>query len=371
VKVRIFLSALAMAAMLGASALAAEKPDAAAGAVRPEPKLVLVTFDGVRWEDVFRGADPKLAADAKFVEPDILSDWVKPAWLDPANRREALMPFVHGVVAKDGVVLGDRDVGECAHVANDMWFSYPGYNELLTGRPDPRILENDDIPNPNVTFLEFLNRRPDFQGRVEAVGTWTLFPNIINSKRSGVPVNAELGGRYPTDVQTARFALEAVEKHKPRVLYVAFGDTDELAHAGDYDQYLSAIERGDAFLRLLWDRLQADPFYRDQTTLIVTTDHGRGHEPLGAWRDHSAVRYHQLNPDYQPEYNKTGVIGSDNVWFAAMGPAVVRSGAADYRGKTCAESRQVAASALQALGQDWRAFDKGAGAPFAFIAKAR
>ncbi len=367
---RIILSAFAIAVAMGASALAAEK-SAASGDIQPEAKLVLVTFDGARWEDVFRGADPKLAADPKFVEPDVLSDWVKPAFLDPANRREALMPFVHGTMARDGVVIGDRDAGECAHVANDMWFSYPGYNEILTGRPDPRIVENDDKPNQNVTFLEHLNRRAGFQGRVEAVGTWTLFPNIINAKRSGVPVNASFGGRYPTDVQTARYAIEAVEKNKPRVLYVAFGDTDELAHAGDYDQYLTALERGDDFLRQLWERLQADPFYRGQTTLIVTTDHGRGHEPLGAWRDHSAVRYHQLNPDYQPEYNKTGVIGSDNVWFAAMGPAVVRSGAAEYRGKNCAESRQVAASALQALGLNWRDFDKGAGAPFAFIAKTR
>jgi hypothetical protein len=46
-------------------------------------------------------------------------------------------------------------------------------------------------------------------------------------------------------------------------------------------------------------------------------------------------------------------------------PATVGEGA------SCAETRQVAASILTLLGQDWKAFDAGAGQPFAFIAPRR
>lgn len=79
------------------------------------------------------------------------------------------------------------------------------------------------------------------------------------------------------------------------------------------------------------------------------------------------MRYHKLNPDYQPQYNETGVEGSGNVWFAAIGPAVRREGANTQAAGQCAETRQVAASSLSALDQDWRQFDPEAGAPFPFI----
>jgi hypothetical protein len=166
---------------------------------------------------------------------------------------------------------------------------------------------------------------------------------------------------------TWRFGRQLLLKDKPRVLYLAFGDTDEYAHGGDYMNYLAAIERGDDVLRQIWEIIQADPYYREQTTLIVTTDHGRGETPVESWQDHSAMRYHKLNPDYQPQYNETGVEGSGNVWFAAIGPAVRREGANTQAAGQCAETRQVAASSLSALDQDWRQFDPEAGAPFPFI----
>ena len=46
-----------------------------------------------------------------------------------------------------------------------------------------------------------------------------------------------------------------------------------------------AMHSADAYLQLLWEKLQSHPQYRGTTTMIVTTDHGRGDPPLG-WRDH-------------------------------------------------------------------------------------
>ncbi|MBL8554262.1 MAG: alkaline phosphatase family protein [Phenylobacterium sp.] len=328
-----------------------------AAAADVDRRLVLVTLDGLPWTEVFRGADPARADDKTFTTERAL---IRKDFLDPPDRRAALMPFLTGPVAKQGVLLGDRDHGGCAAVANDRWFSYPGYNEILTGRPDPAIGSNAHGSNANVTFLEWLNRRPEFRGKVEVAASWDVFDQII-PPRSGVRVNAGWAGGgtagpiaalqrdaprlWPTarlDGFTQAWAMEALKVRKPRVLYVAYDETDDFAHDGRYDQMLWAARRADGFVAELWRTLQADPAYAGKTTLIVTTDHGRGTQAPDAWKHHGPK-----------------APGSDAIWIAAIGPGV-RAGAAPVG---CASQSQIAATALKALGLDVAAFDPRAGAP--------
>ena len=58
----------------------------------------------------------------------------------------------------------------------------------------------------------------------------------------------------------------------------------------------------DHFVEQLWDTLQRLPAYRDQTTFIITTDHGRGSGPV-EWKEHGVEEK-----------------GSENIWIAVMGP---------------------------------------------------
>src|SRR5262249_41249382 len=106
------------------------------------------------------------------------------------ERREALMPFLWGVVCKEGQIFGDPSVNSIAKVTNGRNFSYPGYSELLCGIADNRIDSNDRFPNPNVNVLEFLNNRPSHAGGVAAFATWELMPWILNVERSKLPVVA-------------------------------------------------------------------------------------------------------------------------------------------------------------------------------------
>lgn len=358
-------------ATIAALLLAAPAPAPA----RPVPRapdgdqrLVLVTLDGTRWREVFGGPDAALVADKRFTDPD-LQEAVTRAWATGPDHGAALAPFLHGAAAQGGVLFGNRDGGQCMEVRNGLWFSYPGYNEMLTGRADDaRITSNDKLANPNVTFLEWLNRRAGFAGRVAAVGTWDVFPYILNAGRSGIAVNAAFAGRYPTDTLTMRAAFAILRTSRPRVLYVGLGDTDELAHIGDYDQYLAAINRDDDFIGELWRTLQADPAYRGRTTLIVTTDHGRGTSGGAAWTEHGSARAVALDPGGFTLPDKAGFPGSEQIWFAAFGPGVH---GAKLAAGTCLYQNQIAASALAALGQDWRAFDAGAGAPMPFFAQGR
>ena len=342
---------------------------AAFGATAQErpPAVVLVTIDGVRWQEIFRGADPTLVAQPKYVADDLKENATK-SWVDVPDRAATLTPFLHSATEQGGVLIGNRDAGECARVTNDMWFSYPGYNEILTGKADNTITANEFGLNRNVTVLEWLNRQPAFHGRVSVVGNWDVFTDIVNSKRSGVPTNVGMGKAWPTEVLTARYALEGLGHGDTRAMFVGFGDTDDYAHLGDYYQYLSALNRADDWIRQIWETIQANPELRGRTTMIVTADHGRGDNPPDAWREHASQTYlDKVAPDYLPEYRKTGITGSNNVWMVALGPAVRPSGAGAYRGGACAGSNQIAASMLTALGADWKAFDAGAGAPLAFI----
>ena len=241
---------------------------------RPRPttrNVVLVTTDGLRWQEVFRGADDSLLnkKDGGVADPDALR---RAFWREtPEARREALLPFLWSTVARQGQVFGNRDKKSLAHVTNGKNFSYPGYNELFTGSADPRIDSNAKRPNPNVSVLEWLHRKPAFRGEVAAVASWDLFPFILNVERSGLTVNAgwmPLGGPSLTesqallnrlmsrsvrdwensrnDVLTFQVALEHLRRDTPRVFYVGFGDTDEYAHGGRYDQYLRAAHDADA-----------------------------------------------------------------------------------------------------------------------------
>lgn len=157
------------------------------------------------------------------------------------------------------------------------------------------VIPNDPVPNPNVTALEWLNRRPGFAGRVRAFATWRAFHAIFNEARSGIPVNAGLqplggGGAdvalidklqadtpHPWsederfDAFTHAYAMRSLVVDQPRLLYVGYGEPDAHAHAGTYDEYLLAINRADRFLKELWDAAQADPAWVARTTMIVTT----------------------------------------------------------------------------------------------------
>ena len=163
---------------------------AAPGQTPRARNVVLIVADGLRWQEVFRGPERTLMnEDCGGVEdPAALA---LEFWKDTAaERRRALLPFLWDVVARDGQIFGNLDVGSSARVSNGLDFSYPGYNEMLTGIPDPRIDTNDPIPNPNVTVFEWLNGMAAYRGKAAAYATWSVFDAIFNRARSGLRICA-------------------------------------------------------------------------------------------------------------------------------------------------------------------------------------
>lgn len=342
--------------------------------------IILISIDGLRWQEVFRGLDINLASNEEYSSR---SEYILKEFKGN-DSAEKLMPFLHQVVMKEGSIIGNKDKSSCAQVTNPWYFSYPGYNEILTGRADPEINSNSAIANPNVTFLEWLNKKqPAFENSVVAFSSWDVFPFIINTERSGVPVNIgpkenpenefektlnRLSGDIPSPWKTVRldafthhYALSYMKAHHPRVTYIAYGETDDFAHDGEYDQYVIAANRTDRFIREIWEFIQQDNFYQNKTTLMITSDHGRGEYPEETWQHHASKKAMKGYMESLAEYEE-GIVGSENVWIAAFGPGIKQQGLIET-GESCVGSNQVAASLLYLLDFDYKDFNPDAGKP--------
>lgn len=343
--------------------------------------VVVVTIDGLRWQEVFSGADSKLIEHKDFVKDPAQ---LKQAYWDDntQTRREKLMPFLWQTIAKQGVVVGNRELGSKMSVANDWYFSYPGYNEILTGQADPEIDSNALENNKNVTFLEWLNNKPAYGQKLAAFGSWDAFPYIFNEQRSGLYVNAtfdsyhiqpqsaemallnELQAQTPspwqnvrTDSFTYRFAKDYLTHIQPKAMVISLGETDDFAHEGHYDRYLHATKRTDAYLEDLWHTIQSTPGYRNNTTLLIVTDHGRGYN-ADDWQHHASKKavsgYMKKLSHFQQ-----GIIGADEIWMAAIGPDIKPLG--ELKAHKEFKQDQIAATALTILGENPQQFNPQAG----------
>jgi hypothetical protein len=345
------ITAVSLSLLFAASAFAAKTQN-----------VVLIVSDGLRWQEVFTGA-----------EEDLLNDKAGGSWLSdkdlrkrywratPSERRAALFPFLWGTVAKQGQIFGNQNAGSVAHVTNGKAFSYPGYNEMTTGFPNDAIDSNEFGPNPTPTVFEWLNKFGEFRGRVAVYGTWSVYDNIFNKQRSGLvmqtgwtpppkkehdtPRDALLRRLYETstqfdeeDVDDALLQvplLDYVKSAKPRVLFVGYGETDNWAHQGRYDLVLDSAHRMDGFVKELWDTMQAMPEYRGTTTFIITCDHGRG-SGLTEWKEHGVEEK-----------------GSENIWIAVIGPDTPSLG--ERRQIGAVTQAQIAATVAAFVGKDYHA----------------
>jgi len=321
----------------------ADKGNSAIDNTASGTNLVLVTIDGLRWQELFSGADPALLKNEKFVRQG--HHVQEKFWHDnEEKRRQLLMPFFWSTFVKEGMVIGNRNIGSNMSIANQWHFSYPGYSEIFTGVADHSINSNKKKLNPQISFLEWLNTKEDYQHKLAAFGSWDVFPFILNKERSQLYINAgfdsakgyalsnqakllnNLQKEIPSpwhnvrlDSFTYRYAKDYLLTVKPKVMIIALGETDDFA--------------------------------------MITTDHGRGSN-ADDWQHHAsklAVQGYMKNLKAFPN----GIIGSENIWFAAMGPGVRARG--EIKTTQEVKQNQIAATALTLLGEDPKAFNSTAG----------
>ena len=238
--------------------------------------VVLITFDGARTQEVFGGLDLDILKDKTRrgnVEDSAL---YKKYWAATAEeRRLKLMPFFWGTLMKDhGSIAGNRALGSAVMTTNRMWFSYPGYSEILTGQAhDDVIKSNDRNRNPFPSFLEYLKGKLRLSSnQVASFGSWDVFNWIAEHEEGAITINAghesydhpDPAIRVLSELQkeklspwdsvrfdyfTVRFALAHMKRYQPRVIHIALGETDDWAHAGDYTHVLESFNSNDSQLK--------------------------------------------------------------------------------------------------------------------------
>jgi Metalloenzyme superfamily len=332
---------------------------------RNSPNAFIITTDGFRWQEVFKGADSILIRNTKAVkDTGIIIDQYWDSNLE--ERRRKLLPFFWNVIAKKGRLSGNKDYGNEVKVANFYKISYPGYNEILTGFADKNFIPNLAVQNRNSNLLEYFNKLKAYSGKVVAFSSWNILPYIINEQRSGITVNGgyekldetdSLNGKINDlqesvsekkhtreDLLTYASAKNYIESNHPKMVFLSMGETDEFAHQGRYDQYLQKAHQFDQMIAELWYLVQTDPFYKDNTVFLITTDHGRGSKTL-KWASHGFW-----------------VKGSGEVWMAMMGPGIMAEG--ELKHKEVIYQKQIAASVSQLLGEKYQALDHSVAVAF-------
>jgi hypothetical protein len=254
-----------------ASHLAPSEPDPVHAAPEAAANVVLVTIDGVRWQEIFTGADPDLADAAELPRGE-------------ARAARALTPNLHHLFFDQGTVLGDPRLGEHLSASGPNFVSLPGYVEIMTGAPSG-CAGNDCEPTLPWAITGAVARSSAPEQAAAVFASWERVARAVPDGH-GIIVHAGRAasdaappypgnGDYLPDAYTAAMAIDHLVRRRPRFLWVALGDTDEWAHRHDYRGYVEALRFADGVVGEIAAHLAEMDDYGARTAIFVTTDHGR------------------------------------------------------------------------------------------------
>ena len=257
--------------------------------------VVLVTIDGVRWQEVFDGTDTALSHA-------------------PFRPSRLLVPHLDRLMRERGASIGAPGRG-FIRATGPSFVSLPGYTEILTGRAPIGCQDNTCATVATPTFLDEAHATG---AKVAAFGSWEMLDRAISSRPGSFPVSVGRSGASESEIDpwpgvgnfrpdrfTAERALHHLATEQPDVLYVGLGEPDEYGHRDDYTGYLAALAYADAFVGRLVDTLDHMGPRGTRTHVIVTADHGRSRD----FKSHGAAH---------PE--------SARVWLVAAGPSIAARG---------------------------------------------
>ncbi len=256
--------------------------------------VILLTLDGVRYQEFFASADVSVDPNASAVKA---------------------LPLFWSWMAPNGVVLGDPKQGSVMTISNTAYISLPAYFSIMAGSTQP-CWTNDCKRTAVETLPERIKRELGLKTEAVAViASWDKIADAAEHVAGAVHVKA---GKWkasdrawhdgtPYDDLTFPRAMDYLMRNKPRFMFISLNDSDAWAHEGKYPQYLASLRQYDKWMSMLLGTLSSLGEYGKNTTLIITTDHGRGSGPED-WKHHTDVKE------------------AKDVWFYAAGPGVKRRG---------------------------------------------
>jgi len=324
--------------------------------------VILLTLDGVRIQEIFSGLDEIVAAhDEQKIYSEIATGRERYGAGNAEQKRAALMPYFWQQLAPQGVVLGNPAYDNHVIVQNSQGWSRSGYTEIMTGGPRVEVEDYGDERFAHKTVLEVAQEQLQLEfGQVMQIGSSNTYTRsaastddalLMVGSKDTIPMpfgsthmdelaslRREVMGLWEegtNDVLTFRMALAYLQKNQPRVMWLALLNTDDWAHEDRYDRYVEYLHLADGLIAELWNTVQSMDAYSDKTTLIITTDHGRGRQGSD-WSEHDSPT----------------IPGTNDIWMAVIGPDTpdigeVKTPGTSYQG-------QAASTMLHYLGIDYR-----------------
>ena len=252
--------------------------------------VILITLDGVRWQEFYHGVDHRI---------------------DPKHGGEKIFEKLGELTDPHSLVLGPESKCQTITVANWVKMSLPGYQSIFSGR-FPLCFSNSCARITTPTLFEGLTEKGFAKKDIALFASWNTidhaaishmgkyFYNDLWNHNIGLenfphPTHAKLNqaqGKDPTlwgnarkDRYTFEHAMLYLEREKPRFLTLSLLDSDEWGHLSQYDEYVNSLRTYDTWISELVERLGRMGEYGRNTTIIVTTDHGRGSDPDN-WGEH-------------------------------------------------------------------------------------
>ena len=302
---------------------------ASAQPAKESTNIFIITIDGFRWQEIFEGADPALLVNPDYVGDTSLIGELYGGY-SREIRRKKLLPFFWSTISHQGQLYGNRNYNNKIDVKNFYKISYAGYNEIFTGYADPKLIPNTPRINTIDNLPAYLNTQAGYKGKCVAFSSWNIFPYILQEGMNNLSVNSGYENMEAPDSATAiinevqdsvhekkscrydlltfLMAKQYMQQRHPKLMVLGFGETDEFAHGGRYDMYLQRVNDIDRMIAELWYMVQTDPFYKNNTTFIITTDHGRG-KKNNTWPGHHLF-----------------IKGSGEIWLAMLGKGIEARG---------------------------------------------
>lgn len=210
----------------------------------------------------------------------------------------SLLPNFSALIRPRGVLYKNFEI------SNKVGLSLPAYSEIFTGHRQPGVKTNTPLTkqwSSVPSLLEIIRNQGKLDRKnVVVLASWGPLCSALTSGRadhSSFAPTARCGpqagdlrrspfSRSRSDQDTLLDALATLKNSRPRFLAIVLGEADEEGHLqhrankqrgqnyGIY-HYHEAVRRSDYAMRRIWNYIRKDPFYRNKTTLLFTTDHGR------------------------------------------------------------------------------------------------
>jgi hypothetical protein len=247
--------------------------------------VIFITLDGVRYQEFFGGVQKP----ARATRP----------------RGTELFPSLKAQVKEGSAWLyGDGIRNGVFKVGNRAGMSLPGYRALLSGEFEDRCRTNRCPNIDRETIFDSLSQRGFSPEDLAVFASWSGMGRALESTPGKIVRDVDRDD-YPRDgaspeelkiaegvkqldranrpwwgarrdVYTYALGKLYLERHRPRFLYLSFLDADEHAHANRYRDYTDSLLRYDAWIKELRRVLDTMGDYGANTSIVITTDHGRG-----------------------------------------------------------------------------------------------